>query len=109
MTRPIIIPGRCRNGHPRIPANRTAHDKCKVCVSVRRKEARERNTQAHRAQRERDQTAINVQLRGNSSTNDDTVAEHRRVAKVFRLMDELEIARSRGEREAIQSAIRELS
>ena len=99
----------CRNGHDRVPANRTREDKCRVCAVVRRRQARERNTQAMRAKREREQTAANLLLRGETTTNDNTAAETVRVAKVFRLMDELEVARSRGEREAIQSAIRELS
>lgn len=99
----------CRNGHDRVPANRTKEDKCRVCATTRRRQARERNTQAMRAKREREQTAANLKLRGDTTTNDNTAAETVRVAKVFRLMDELEIARSRGEREAIQSAIRELS
>lgn len=99
----------CRNGHDRVPANRTKEDKCRICAVTRRRKARERNFQARRAQREREQTAANLLLRGNASTNDNTADEAIRVAKVFRLMDELEVARSRGEREAIQSAIRELS
>lgn len=99
----------CRNGHPRIPKNRSNADKCKVCASVRRQKALEANTQAKRAKKERDRTQINLALRANKSLSDDGPLEHARAAKIFGLMDALERATSRAERVALQSAIEELT
>jgi hypothetical protein len=99
----------CRNGHPRIPANRTNADKCKVCAKVRRQIANAANFQAKRAKRERDRTVVNLALRNNQSVADDGPLEQKRAARIFNLMDALELATSRAERTAIQSSIEELT
>lgn len=95
----------CPNGHLRIPANRTDRDKCKVCVSVQRKGARERNTQARRAQRERDRTKVNLSLRQGNSVSEDNAAEIVRSATILHLMDRLETVTTVWERAEVQAMI----
>ena len=102
----------CPNGHPRIPENRTNADKCKVCAAERRHKLSERNRAAKRLQKDRERTQINIKLRGSatrSTIQEDIYWENRRVDKIFNLMDQLELATSKAERNAIQSAINELS
>jgi hypothetical protein len=99
----------CRNGHPRIPENRTTADKCKVCATVRRELASEANRQAKRLKKERERTVVNRALRNNKSLTDDGPLEHLRASRIFGLMDSFERATSRAQRQAIQSAIKELT
>ena len=99
----------CRNGHPRVPENRTRHDKCAVCAYNRRSALREKNMQAKRAKKERDRTVVNLKLRAGKSLQDDGPLEHARASKIFALMDELERVPSRVEADAIRAAIRALS
>jgi len=98
-----------RGRHPRIAANRTAHDRCRICAWEARQELSERNRQAKRAQKEREQTAKNMLLRENRSTSDDTPQEHARAAQIFRLMDALEVAPTARDRLELQTQIDKLA
>tara|TARA_R110002096_G_scaffold257525_14_gene451211 strand:- start:483 stop:815 length:333 start_codon:yes stop_codon:yes gene_type:complete len=98
-----------RGRHPRIPVNRTAHDRCRICAWEARQELAEKNRQSKRAQREREQTAKNLIRRENKSTSDDTPQEHARVAQIFKLMDAIEAAPSARDRLQLQAQIDQLA
>lgn len=98
-------PTHCPNGHPRIPKNRTAADKCKVCATVRRQRAADAVRQAKRLQKDRERTAVNLQLRKGTTVSEDTAAESSRSATVLHLMDRLELASTVWERAELQGMI----
>jgi len=99
----------CPNGHARIPENRTNNDKCRVCARVRRTRQRDQNQSAKRAKRDRDRTAVNLVLRDGKSVSDQTCIENQRASRIFALMDALELAHTRADRNDIQQAIRKLA
>lgn len=100
----------CGSGkHPRIPENRTKADRCKLCALEVRRVAADRNRAARRADRERKRTAVNLELRKNKITLDDSPQEAQRAGKIFALMDKLELVETAYDRRDIQEQIAQLA
>jgi hypothetical protein len=103
------IPKECRNGHARIPENRSPEDKCLVCALVRRRSKTAKIRQARRAANERAQTRANLALRKGKSSTEGGADEVVRSTKILGLMDKLETALTSHERQHIQQQIRDLA
>lgn len=107
MTKPT--PNQCRNGHDKIPENRTSAGKCKPCAVAWQRKTRQREREVNRLAKDRARTKKNLKLRSEVTTRDAISMENIRANKVFALMDQLELATTSRERQMIQSAIKELS
>lgn len=104
-----MSPGLCRNGHSRIPENRTNADKCKVCARIIQSRAREAVRQAKRLADARAQTQRNKELNGGEVIRDDGIQEHLRSARILELIDQKDRATTSWQRTAIQTAIHKLT